>query len=163
MYLSYSPVFDQVIVLVNDRIFFVRDTCVLLINEMQFQWNMVWGYKSTGIFITNIDQRMEQFIKLDAPCHHSLVQNSAMHVWKRLMVNCMSVIKTANATINEWIYNSCYLNWFKHRSCMFSIWVRSRNCGCLVTWFCYQLIAKPGIRQTRFRDLTHMLRDHVSH
>ena len=27
--------------------------------------------------------------------------------------------------------------------CLF-IWVRSRNCGCLVTWFCYQLIAKPG-------------------
>ena len=24
------------------------------------------------------------------------------------------------------------------------ICVRSRNCGCLVTWFCYQLIAKPG-------------------
>ena len=24
------------------------------------------------------------------------------------------------------------------------IWVRSRNCGCLVTWFCHQLIAKPG-------------------
>ena len=24
------------------------------------------------------------------------------------------------------------------------IWVRSRNCGCLITWFCYQLIAKPG-------------------
>ena len=23
-------------------------------------------------------------------------------------------------------------------------WVRSRNCGCLVTWFCYQLIAKQG-------------------
>ena len=23
-------------------------------------------------------------------------------------------------------------------------WVRSRNCGCLVTWFRYQLIAKPG-------------------
>ena len=25
-----------------------------------------------------------------------------------------------------------------------SIWVRSRNCSCLVTWFCYRLIAKPG-------------------
>ena len=25
-----------------------------------------------------------------------------------------------------------------------NIWVRSRNCGCLVTWFSYQLIAKPG-------------------
>ena len=24
------------------------------------------------------------------------------------------------------------------------LWVRSRNCDCLVTWFCYQLIAKPG-------------------
>ena len=25
-----------------------------------------------------------------------------------------------------------------------SIWFRSQNCGCLITWFCYQLIAKPG-------------------
>ena len=25
-----------------------------------------------------------------------------------------------------------------------SIFVRSWRCGCLVTWFCYQLIAKPG-------------------
>ena len=25
-----------------------------------------------------------------------------------------------------------------------SIWVRSLNWGCLVTWFCYHLIAKPG-------------------
>ena len=24
------------------------------------------------------------------------------------------------------------------------IWVGSQNCGCLVTWFCYHLIAKPG-------------------
>ena len=23
-------------------------------------------------------------------------------------------------------------------------WVRSWNCSCLVTWFCYQMIAKPG-------------------
>ena len=27
---------------------------------------------------------------------------------------------------------------------LFSIWVRSRNCGCVVTWSCYQLIARPG-------------------
>ena len=25
-----------------------------------------------------------------------------------------------------------------------NIWVRSRRCACLVTWFCYQVIAKPG-------------------
>ena len=24
------------------------------------------------------------------------------------------------------------------------IWVRSWSCGCLVTWFCYHVIAKPG-------------------
>ena len=28
------------------------------------------------------------------------------------------------------------------------IWVRSRNSGCLVTWFCYQSIAKPGNKAT---------------
>ena len=27
---------------------------------------------------------------------------------------------------------------------MIYIWVRSWNCTCLVTWFCYHLIAKPG-------------------
>ena len=27
---------------------------------------------------------------------------------------------------------------------LFYIWVRSRNCDCLVTWFYYHLIAKPG-------------------
>ena len=32
----------------------------------------------------------------------------------------------------------CMENFYK---CM---WVRSWNCGCLVTWFSYQLIAKPG-------------------
>ena len=26
----------------------------------------------------------------------------------------------------------------------FWIWVGSRRCSCLVTWFCYQMIAKPG-------------------
>ena len=30
-----------------------------------------------------------------------------------------------------------------HVAPMFT-WIRSRNCGCLVTWFCYQLIAKPS-------------------
>ena len=31
-----------------------------------------------------------------------------------------------------------------------SIWVRSRNCGCLVTWFCYQLITKPDNKTVTF-------------
>ena len=30
--------------------------------------------------------------------------------------------------------------WYMH----VYIWVRSRSCDCLVTWFSYQIIAKPG-------------------
>ena len=37
-----------------------------------------------------------------------------------------------------------------------STWFRSRNYGCLVTWFCYPLTAKPGKRQLQFNDLTHI-------
>ena len=37
--------------------------------------------------------------------------------------------------------------WFarhRYKSCALVIWVRSRRCGCLVTWLCYHLITKPG-------------------
>ena len=35
-----------------------------------------------------------------------------------------------------------------------NIWVESWKCGCIVTWFCYQLIAKPGNkRQPQYHDL----------
>ena len=34
--------------------------------------------------------------------------------------------------------------------------VRSQKCGCLVTWFFYQLIAKPGNNTVPFHDLTHV-------
>ena len=62
-----------------------------------------------------------------------------------LPVNCMTVIN------HPWLMYSS--NLCHNRStdiCTAKIatakhiWVRSRNCGCLVTWFCYQLIAKPG-------------------
>ena len=36
-----------------------------------------------------------------------------------------------------------FLSYHFH-TCSILIWVRTRNCGCLVTWFCYRLIAKPG-------------------
>ena len=41
----------------------------------------------------------------------------------------------------------CYLDLVEQSSGKFELkctWVRWRRCGCLVTWFCYQLIAKPG-------------------
>ena len=36
-----------------------------------------------------------------------------------------------------------------------TIWVRSRNCSRLVTWFCYQLMVT---RRPQFHDLTHMFK-----
>ena len=44
--------------------------------------------------------------------------------------------------IDEKLVISFYLNQLPNS--LQYIWVRSWNCGCLVTWFCYQLIAKPG-------------------
>ena len=34
--------------------------------------------------------------------------------------------------------------WMSNHICFLCTWVRSWKCGCLVTWFCYQMIAKPG-------------------
>ena len=42
-----------------------------------------------------------------------------------------------------WKQICVYGNMFWH-AYMLNIWVRSWSCGCLVTWFCYHLIAKPG-------------------
>ena len=41
-------------------------------------------------------------------------------------------------------YDGIYLYTYTYTLYKNIIWVRSWNCGCLVTWFCYQLIAKPG-------------------
>ena len=35
-------------------------------------------------------------------------------------------------------------NWNCRQKIVSETGPRSRNCGCLITWFCYQLIAKPG-------------------
>ena len=45
---------------------------------------------------------------------------------------------------NEWKIVDCI--YIYHHPIQYSIWVRSRRWGCLVTWFCYQMIAKPGNR-----------------
>ena len=41
------------------------------------------------------------------------------------------------------IYSVGITYWIRCVVCEYK-WVRSRRCSCLVTWFCYQLIAKPG-------------------
>ena len=55
--------------------------------------------------------------------------------------NYRSFARGINATSYQF-----YLGWIStnYDQLWEIIWVRSQNCGCLVTWFCYQLIAKPG-------------------
>ena len=52
--------------------------------------------------------------------------------------DCLPVIVW---TIDDLVFIPPYI---AHWGLVTHIWVRSRNCGCLVTWFCYYLIAKPG-------------------
>ena len=46
--------------------------------------------------------------------------------------------------------NIAFHNWFINQEKFLVItfeiwiWIRSHDCGCLVAWFCYQLIARPG-------------------
>ena len=46
--------------------------------------------------------------------------------------------------------STCQSKCYGNSNTMFDVtfvenrWVRSQRCGCLVTWFCYQMIAKPG-------------------
>ena len=61
--------------------------------------------------------------------------------WWFLVAWCLFGIKASAITMMTWVYLRMYWN---HNIPTDNIWVRSRNCGCLVTWFCYQLIAKPG-------------------
>ena len=41
-----------------------------------------------------------------------------------------------------WYFTLCCIS--KLFICTTALWVRSRRWACLVTWFCYHLIAKPG-------------------
>ena len=58
---------------------------------------------------------------------------------KESFLPATSMTKSKSNLISSWSANAWNL------LLLFAIiWVRSRNCSCLVTWFCYQLIAKPG-------------------
>ena len=45
--------------------------------------------------------------------------------------------------IQEHLHEKTVCKWQPCREILM-IWVRSRSCGCLFTWFCYHLVAKPG-------------------
>ena len=81
--------------------------------------------------------------------------NSGIAAWSReisstilnVVVSCLKSL-ILKAIKKNLLYRPHSFKWQDIRSLgdeqARSIWVRSRNCGCLVNWFCYQLIAKPG-------------------
>ena len=68
-----------------------------------------------------------------------------------------------STTVCQWVWAFEFFCKFLDIAVMFVIWVRSRNCGCLVTWFCYQLIAKPGNKTATdpWPVPYHVIQDHV--
>ena len=63
-----------------------------------------------------------------------------------------AIIKMTNNITQDIVHfkrkfcNDCHVAWVSYDQ--ISVWwwrtVRSWRCGCFVTWFCYQLMAKPG-------------------
>ena len=81
--------------------------------------------------------------------HH--IFTSSKIAWRNLyMMMCVDV---AGLTV---IYCDGMRSPWNVSACVIYIWIRSRNYGCLVAWFCYQLIAKQVRKQSQFRDLTHI-------
>ena len=90
----------------------------------------------TGGFLSQRDSNVESF-----PCHDIIMKLSygmghggCLMAPSHYLNQCWLIIS------EDWCHSfQGNFIWNTH-----GIWVRSRNCGCLVTWFCYQLIAKPG-------------------
>ena len=65
--------------------------------------------------------------------------------WTSVDLSSMEICGTHRRPISKEVWSITSTSprgqWVESGPC---IWVRSRRCGCLVTWFCYQLIAKPG-------------------
>ena len=60
--------------------------------------------------------------------HHSSISS------KSFKVTSLEMGQSCNCGASKYIYLLIF----------FTKWVRSWRCTCLVTWFCYQMIAKPG-------------------
>ena len=89
-----------------------------MVIEIEYQKWRYWAISPENISISAPDRL--RFI-WHLPIAH-MVEYRSIHLSQYIYVK----------SIGQWVF-----------LCLFT-WVRSRNCGCLVTWFCYQLIAKPG-------------------
>ena len=106
------------------RIFLSLD----LLSEYRIQHGAIGSLFDTSSYSTWIFCRGVSGFAIDCPCG----------VWCRGLTQLPPACWSA-------FWKSIFKQQFGCRcDIMDSIWVRSRSCGCLVTWFCYQFIAKPG-------------------
>ena len=80
-----------------------------------------WGW----VIKTSMASRHRRAIRSDSDSSSPKMHRNSKH-------------KNVTQHLCEWIL------WDHKEPVVRMIWVRSRKWGCLVTWFCYQMIAKPG-------------------
>ena len=110
-------------------------TLMFLSNSLQIIWSF--------LFQCSQIQLIEQHYIQIRSSHFWLGLENIRWLW--ICVNQFNLYKSISICITM-IVDSYFLFcclWNQYVTNM-DIWVRSRNYGYLVTWFCYQLIAKPG-------------------
>ena len=86
-----------------------------------------------GEWAVNVKKILQNILRVNAQRGHKWTQHWLLHEFCIFYyLYCDSISKRDTIGISRKVVKCKY------------IWVRSRNCGCLVTWFCYQLIAKPS-------------------
>ena len=81
--------------------------------------------------------------KTQVRCHRSSSMTS-VHVRDTYSSQNFCSGKWAVFVMERIVKNAVRIYWYHQCVSTHSRWIRSWRCSCLVTWFCYQLIAKPG-------------------
>ena len=93
---------------------------------------IVSHYISSDMFFMCLLSNREDSMK--CVCCREITNDTGFFTKKHLFFSCNYMMMTMQITITV----------AHDTSTLENIWVWSRICSCPVTWFCYQLIAKPG-------------------
>ena len=126
-----------------------KNFCNHLITHYHSIWQINW---MQSIWWTKIINVLQTFIYILLNLDLLLLSSFQLFAWgtiqsiEQVMAWCLTnITPSPQAVVTQFAdpYMHQY-DWVCLEMKMMNIWVRSRNCGCRVTWFCYQLIAKPS-------------------
>ena len=114
------------------------DILSIIIWLMRVMWNLVIFFNKSLNKQLSCQWFEIPWLSCTCLCNLKIQEFNAWHVPPYWLLDCYDIC-TILLSLSHWL---CY----EETQGPVSIWrwVRSRNCGCLVTWFCYQLIAKTG-------------------